>query len=111
MFLTLTNPNLLESEQIKTLTQSVNAKYITHKHNKKGQYFFDYGNSNIAKEPLLLKISKDETDGSAILDIEIPHGQYYSNNVTNKMILNQKEFPLNKFLINYNALSHNTWWI
>lgn len=40
MFLTLTNPNLLESEQIKTLTQSVNAKYITHKHNKKGQYFF-----------------------------------------------------------------------
>lgn len=102
MFLTLTNPNLLESEQIKTLTQSVNAKYITHKHNKKGQYFFDYGNSNIAKEPLLLKISKDETDGSAILDIEIPHGQYYSNNVTNKMILNQKEFPLNKFLINYN---------
>ena len=43
-----------------------------------------------------------QTVDVAILDIEIPHGQYYSNNVTNKMVLNQKEFPLNKFLINYN---------
>lgn len=58
MFLTLTNPNLLESEQIKTLMQSVNAKYITHKHNKKGQYFLIMEIAILQKNLYFLKFQK-----------------------------------------------------